>query len=140
MDIERCQDLEYVLFIVPDNSVGHPGGKASVSQHFNFIFIGSIGFLFLCGGWYIRRLKDFGYICKIFVVHDIMESVKANMAKADIGMPVFGRTRHILTVIDMEKGNLFLAQQPVKLGYDIIKMMNDIITAVTCMAGIEADP
>ena len=55
-------------------------------------------------------------------------------------MAVFCRSRHVLAVIDVEDRDLIFADHPVKLPDDIIKMGDDIITAVAGVACVKADP
>ena len=46
----------------------------------------------------------------------------------------------ILAVVDMEDSNLFFSEDTVKRIHDSIEMMDDIISAVTGVTGIKADP
>ena len=50
------------------------------------------------------------------------------------------RLRLILAVIDMEYSNLFLADHVVEIVHDIVKMMDDVVTAVARVAGVKAHP
>ena len=55
-------------------------------------------------------------------------------------MPVFCCTGEILAVVDMEDSNLFFSEDTVKRIHDSIEMMDDIISAVTGVTSIKADP
>lgn len=65
--------------------------------------------------------------------------VKSDMSETDIGMPVFCGSRNIFTVINVKDGNLIFSDQAVELIDYIIEMVDDIISAVTGMAGVKAD-
>lgn len=115
------------------------GIEPAVSQHFDFMLIRRIGFFRFGGGWDIRCLQYFRHMLEVRVVHDVRQCVKTDIAEAKIGMPVFGGTPLIFAVIDMEDGNLVFSQEAVELLDHTVKIMDDVITAVVGMAGIEAD-
>lgn len=88
----------------------------------------------------IRCLQNLWNICKIRVMDNIREGVKANLAKTDVSMSVFCGTASILTVVDMEDRNLILPKKVVKFLDHTVKIMNDIITAVMCVASVKSYP
>ena len=71
---------------------------------------------------------------------NIREGIKANLTKTDIGVPVFSGAANILAVVDMEDCNLIFPEKMVKIFNDTIKIMDDIVTTVMSMAGVEAYP
>ena len=71
--------------------------------------------------------------------HKAAEQATADDSKANIFMPVFRGSWNIFTVIDVEDCNLIFSKQTVKRLHNIIKMMDDIISAVACMTSVKAD-
>ena len=136
---EKSREWRKGLFICRDNLVRKVWIKGLAAKHLHLVFIWCVGFLLFCRRRNIRGLKDFRDICKIRVMYDIGECIKSNFSKSDIGVPVFGGSGRILTVVDMEDCNLILSDQTVKLFDDTVKVMDDIVTAVACVTGVEAD-
>ena len=54
-------------------------------------------------------------------------------------MAILGSTAYIFAVINVKDGNLLFAYEFVKMVDDSVKIVNDIIATVMCMAGIKAD-
>ena len=72
-------------------------------------------------------------------MHDIGECIKADFAETYVGMAILGSTAYIFAVINVKDGNLLFAYEFVKMVDDSVKIVNDIIATVMCMAGIKAD-
>ena len=53
-------------------------------------------------------------------------------------MAILGSTAYIFAVINVKDGNLLFAYEFVKMVDDSVKIVNDIIATVMCMAGIKA--
>ena len=72
-------------------------------------------------------------------MHDIGECIKADFAETYVGMAILGSAAYIFAVINVKDGNLLFAYEFVKMVDDSVKIVNDIIATVMCMAGIKAD-
>ena len=70
-------------------------------------------------------------------MNDIIQRVESDFPEADVFMTVLRGSRYIFTVIDMEYRNLILAYDSIEFLDDVVKMVNDIIPAVACMARIK---
>ena len=54
-------------------------------------------------------------------------------------MAILGSAAYIFTVVNVKDSNLLFAYELVKVVDDSVKIVNDIIATVMCMAGIKAD-
>ena len=102
------------MFIIPDDIFLHMRIEYPFSEHVNFIFIRSIGFLWQSRRRHIRRFQNFGDILEIRMMYNIIQSVKTDMSESGILVPVLLRPGLILTVIDMKNSDLLLSQNPVE--------------------------
>jgi hypothetical protein len=53
---------------------------------------------------------------------------------------VLGGTGDVLAVVDMEDGNLVFSQNTVKFFHHVVEMVDDVISGITRVAGVEAYP
>ena len=72
-------------------------------------------------------------------MHDIGECIKADFTETYVGMAILGSAAYIFTVVNVKDSNLLFAYELVKVVDDSVKIVNDIIATVMCMAGIKAD-
>ena len=72
------------------------------------------------------------------MMYNIRERRKTYLTEAQIFMAVFFGASGIFAVINMEYGNLFFADDLVKLVDNAVKIADDVITAVVGMAGVKA--
>ena len=74
------------------------------------------------------------------MVNDIIQGVETNLSETDIFVSVLACSRNIFAVINVKYSDLILADYAVEVCDDFIKMVNDVIAAVACVAGVKADP
>lgn len=72
-------------------------------------------------------------------MHDIVQCIKANLSLTDVGMTVLVGSTWIFAVIYMKDSNLIFSENPVKLFYDRIKIVYDIITGIMGVTSVKAD-
>ena len=70
---------------------------------------------------------------------DVVQSIKTNTAFSKILMAVLCGSTGIFAVIDMEGSNLIFSKHLVEVCDYPVKIVDNIITTVMGMAGIEAD-
>ena len=109
------------------------------AQHSNFFFIRGSGILFVTVNGNPRRFENLRNIRKIRMMDDVVQSIKTNTAFSKILVAVLCGPTGIFAVIDMEGSNLIFSQHLVKVCNYPVKIVDNIITTVMGMAGIEAD-
>ena len=68
-----------------------------------------------------------------------MQCRKSDTALSDIGMPVFGGSLFVFTVIDVEDTEPVFADQTVKSIDNAVKIMYNVVSCIVYMAGVETD-
>ena len=74
----------------------------------------------------------------MWVVYDAYQCVKTDAALPNACVPVFVRATGIQAVIQMNSLETFKTDNPVKFVQHAIQVMDDIITAIPDVAGIQA--
>ena len=74
------------------------------------------------------------------MVDDRVQGVKSEMSETEVLVPVLLRAPGVFAVIDMEHGNLILPDETVEFTDHIIKVPDNVVAAVTGVAGVKADP
>ena len=71
------------------------------------------------------------------MVDNRVQRLEANFSKSNICMPVFRSSNWIFAVIDMKDCDLVFPKYLIKTFYDTVKVMDNIITTVMNMTGVE---
>ena len=79
-------------------------------------------------------------ILEIRVVYDVVQGVETDLPEADVGVPVLGGAGGVFAVVDVEDRDLIPADEPVKRIHDAVEVVDDVVAAVACVAGVKADP
>ena len=87
----------------------------------------------------VGRLEVEGQVAQGRVIDDTRERLKADVPLADLGVTILVTAERVEAIVEVDGTEPVESDHTIKVGEDIVEMMDNVVAAVEDVARVEAD-